>query len=74
MCVHYISKGRTYAPESPPHPPPRAVCSRTPRCQGCPYPAHGFRCWNDSDGCLRETMNKISHIKKGETEHERGVE
>lgn len=33
-----------------PEPP---VCTRTKRCKGCPYPAHGFICWSSGNHCLR---------------------
>ena len=26
-------------------PLPEPVCSRSPECDGCPYPRHGFLCW-----------------------------
>ena len=35
---------------APPEPP---VCTRTKRCKGCPYPAHGFICWSSGSQCLR---------------------
>ena len=39
---------RTIAPQ-----PERPICTRTKRCEGCPYPAHGFICWSESGPCLR---------------------
>lgn len=39
---------RTAAPQ-----PERPICTRTKRCEGCPYPAHGFICWSESGPCLR---------------------
>ena len=34
FCAH-----KPYAPEHPAEPPPRPVCTRSPLCVGCPYPA-----------------------------------
>lgn len=31
------------------------------RCEGCPYPAIGFICWNSKDGtCMRTEEEKLS--------------
>lgn len=44
-------------PRTPPHAvtpqSERPVCTRDKRCEGCPYPAHGFICWSESGPCLR---------------------
>ncbi|MCI2046968.1 MAG: hypothetical protein LKJ90_04560 [Faecalibacterium sp.] len=34
------------------------VCTHSERCQGCPYPAHGFICWRRDGTCLRTDMAK----------------
>lgn len=46
----------TYHPESASNP----VCHRFSRCEGCPYPAHGFLCWASNQECLRTRMKKIN--------------
>lgn len=38
---------------------PGPVCTRYSRCRGCPYPAHGFICWHEDDGCLRTFMSAL---------------
>ncbi len=45
-------------------PEPRPVCRVFDRCEGCPYPAHGFICWGPDKGCLRSEMQKICPIKE----------
>ena len=47
FCAH-----KPYAPEHPAEPPPRPVCTRSPLCVGCPYPANGFFCWGKDGKCL----------------------
>ena len=40
------------------------VCTHSERCQGCPYPAHGFIC-NYSDGsCMKTIVNKNTERKE----------
>ena len=39
-------------------PLPAPVCSRSPECDGCPYPRHGFLCWGADGTCLR-----TDHVK-----------
>ncbi len=45
-------------------PMPRPVCRMFDRCEGCPYPAHGFVCWGQDGGCLRSEMEKICSPKE----------
>ncbi len=45
-------------------PEPRPVCRMFERCEGCPYPAHGFVCWGPDEGCLRSAMQKICTRKE----------
>ena len=49
----------SHAPGCSPTPAPKPVCRQFPRCEGCPYPAHGFLCWGGEDDCLRTRMEKI---------------
>ena len=44
-------------------PLPAPVCSRSPECDGCPYPRHGFLCWGADGTCLRTRMNKINGLE-----------
>lgn len=55
FCAHKI-----YAPEHPAEPPPRPVCTRSPLCEGCPYPANGFLCWGKDGKCLRSEMRRLN--------------
>lgn len=43
----------------PPPPDPAPVCRKYERCVGCPYPRHGFVCWNRDGSCLRTEMAEI---------------
>ena len=45
-------------------PLPEPVCSRSPECDGCPYPRHGFLCWGADGTCLRTRMNKINGLEE----------
>ena len=54
-CTHKL-----YAPEHPAEPPPRPVCTRSPLCVGCPYPANGFLCWGRGGKCLRSEMRRLN--------------
>ena len=44
----------------PAEPPPRPVCTRSPLCVGCPYPANGFLCWGRDGKCLRSEMRRLN--------------
>lgn len=57
FCAHKL-----YAPEHPAEPPPRPVCTRSPLCEGCPYPADGFHCWGKDGKCLRTEMERIRRL------------
>ena len=54
-CAHKL-----YAPEHPAEPPPRPVWTRSPLCEGCPYPANGFLCWGRDGKCLRSEMRRLN--------------
>ena len=41
----------------------KPICRQYPRCEGCPYPAHGFLCWWDETECLRTRMQKINEME-----------
>ncbi len=49
-------------------PMPRPVCRMFDRCEGCPYPGHGFICWGPDGGCLRSEMEKICAPKEMTTQ------
>ncbi len=49
----------SHAPGCPPSPVPKPVCRQFSRCEGCPYPGHGFLCWGSETDCLRTRMEKI---------------
>ncbi len=42
-----------------PHAPLESpVCSRSPLCNGCPFPGHGFLCWGEDGECMRTRLDK----------------
>ena len=45
-----------YAPE----PEQKPVCRQFSRCEGCPYPAHGFLCWGSEEDCMRTRVKKLN--------------
>ena len=51
------------APSCAPEPVQKPICRQFPRCEGCPYPAHGFLCWRDETECLRTRMQKINEME-----------
>ena len=52
-----------YAPE----PEQKPVCRQFSRCEGCPYPAHGFLCWGSEEDYMRTRVKKLN---EKEAEHE----
>ena len=55
------------APSCPPELPQRPVCHQFSRCEGCPYPAHGFLCWGGEEDCMRTRVKKLN---RKESDHE----
>ena len=55
---------RTYQPTADLEPREPPVCTEYRRCVGCPYPGHGFVCWNDKDKCIRTEMEKLQGRKR----------
>ena len=53
-----------HVPSAKREPEEKPVCSRSSRCEGCPYPSHGFVCWHDKERCLRTEMEKINQREK----------
>ena len=53
-----------HVPSAKREPEKKPVCSRSSRCEGCPYPSHGFVCWHDEERCLRTEMEKINERDK----------
>ena len=51
---------RRKAPSCARVPEPKTMCSLFARCEGCPYPSHGFICWSRDGPCMREFMKEIS--------------
>jgi hypothetical protein len=64
MSFRFIGKPQApqYAPETAPPP----VCTRLERCEGCPYPRHGFICWHSDGSCMKTRMEKINEKEKNE--------
>ena len=50
----------------------KTVCHQFPRCEGCPYPAHGFLCWGGADDCMRTRVKKLNE-KESEHENQSGL-
>ena len=46
-------------PASARMPEEKIKCSLFSRCEGCPYPSHGFICWSGDGHCMREIMKKL---------------
>lgn len=62
-------KRQKYGPEYrrgyvPPPPPEAAVCTRSEKCAGCPYPGSGFICWGEDGDCMRTRMEKLQSRKE----------
>ena len=53
-----------HVPSAKREPEEKPVCSRSSRCEGCPYPSHGFVCWHDEKRCLRTEREKINQRNK----------
>ena len=42
------------------HEPPPVLTGHFERCEGCPYPGHGFLCWRvDGEKCMRTEVARI---------------
>ena len=60
MC-HYPKRCKAagdFAPECPKEIEPKPICYVSNKCEGCPYPGHGFICWSADGTCLRTAMLK----------------
>lgn len=55
------------SPEYPREPQPKEVCTLFERCNGCPYPSHGFICWHSMDECMRTDEEKRRNAGKEKT-------
>ena len=60
QILFHFSPRKISAPEHPAEPPPTPVCTRSPLCVGCPYPANGFLCWGKDGKCLRSEMRRLN--------------
>ena len=60
QILFHFSANKIYAPEHQAEPPPRPVCTRSPLCVGCPYPANGFLFWGRDGKCLRSEMRRLN--------------
>lgn len=63
-----------FAPDFPRDPPEIHGCTLFERCDGCPYPRHGFLCWGADGTCLRSRMNEINEKKEDNDHDERSFE
>lgn len=59
----------TFKPKRPRKPRQREikeqkpVCRKFSRCEGCPYPDHGFLCWGEDGRCLRTILERPNSQK-----------
>ena len=68
QAVSILHRVRAMAtPTCLPAPPQKPVCRQFSRCEGCPYPAHGFLCWGSGEDCMRTRVEKLN---RKEPEHE----
>jgi hypothetical protein len=54
------SKAMCRAPTCASERPALPVCTRDAKCQGCPYPAHGFVCWSQDGQCMRTILQNLN--------------
>lgn len=61
QAVSILHRVRAMAtPTCLPAPPQKPVCRQFSRCEGCPYPAHGFLCWGSEEDCMRTRVKKLN--------------
>ena len=63
-----------FAPECSRDPPEPHECTLFERCKDCPYPSHGFICWQNENTCLRTRMSKINGLEENEDDTPCGSE
>lgn len=56
----------SHAPGYAPGPEQQPVCRQFARCEGCPYPRHGFLCWGSESDCMRTRIKKIRERENSE--------
>ena len=49
----------SHAPGYAHEPEQQPVCRQYDRCEGCPYPGHGFLCWGSENDCMRTRIKQI---------------
>ena len=62
--LYKIHRKTVCAPEHSAEQAETPVCTHSKRCQGCPYPRHGFICWRSDGTCLKTHMEKINEMAK----------
>ena len=68
QAVSILHRVRAMAtPTCLPAPPQKPVCRQFSRCEGCPYPAHGFLCWGSGEDCMR---TRVKQLNEKEGAHE----
>lgn len=55
-----IRRKASHAPERSAEQAETPVCTHSERCEGCPYPRHGFICWHSDGSCMKTHMEKIN--------------
>jgi hypothetical protein len=66
MRIRYRRNGKpqSYDPEylqTLPRSLPQPLAGPFEQCTGCPYPSHGFLCWDNQSTCLRDQMRKFEN-------------
>ncbi len=59
---------RREGPDTRPEPLEKPVCREGEECKGCPYPSHGFVCWDSSNNCIRKEVERMNAEKERCTE------
>ena len=55
--MNFIDELIRNKPSGGPDPPEAPVCREFERCEGCPYPGHGFVCWGP-ERCMKMELEK----------------
>lgn len=66
MKIFIENRTTGYCPSYPPALHPEEAKAVSDRCRDCPYAAHGFICWHDSESCMRTEMAKINDMKEND--------
>ena len=51
----------------PPEMTEAPVCTRSEKCEGCPFPATGFICWGTDGDCMRTRFDRLKEVTPDES-------